>query len=298
MRRRGFTLVELILALGLFALLALFITGILRSVVGLWQTGERRGRGDLVFAGVAERLQADLRALHTGPSGWFVLDDWEAVPATSERPAWRLPRLRFLARGSVLGRPGAARTGAEVAWLLVPEDAGHSRLTRLLRLAVPVVPGAASIRDEAALRALLPQAVVVLDGVAGLGVEILDSDGSWRGGEVRIPPDEPLDFPSRLRLRLEHVDGEQRRRPAVLDADLGPAAARMLLRGPPPLQPAPEVLVGREWIGVAGDWPRFRVTGRGLRGTVGTAHPRGTPVLVPVVRELTLRLAAGGRRLP
>jgi len=298
MRRRGFTLVELILALGLFAILALFITGILRSVVGLWQAGERRGRGDLVFAGMVEQLQADLRALHTGSEGWLVLDEWEAVPATAEHPAWRLPRLRFLARGSVLGDPAAAAGPVEVAWLLAPEAPERSRLARLLRLAVPLDPLAGSIREEARLRALLPAAVVVLDGVAGLELELQESDGRWQGPPLTIPPDTPLGFPARLRLRLERVGGNTRRRPPVLDADLSPTGTEVLLRGSPPLEIAGVALVDRERVGVAGTWPRLRLTARGLDGTMAAEHHRGVPFLLPEVREARLRLAWGGRRLP
>ncbi|HBF22436.1 MAG TPA: hypothetical protein DDW23_01355, partial [Planctomycetes bacterium] len=39
---------EVLLALALFAMLALFVAGTVRSVLGIWQQGERRGRGDLV----------------------------------------------------------------------------------------------------------------------------------------------------------------------------------------------------------------------------------------------------------
>ena len=72
--RRGMTLLEVTLALTLFGMLAAFILGIIDSVLGLWQAGERRGRGDLVFATATERLRSDLGALHRGPDGWLVIE--------------------------------------------------------------------------------------------------------------------------------------------------------------------------------------------------------------------------------
>ena len=51
----GMTLIEVILALGLFALMSVFLTQTISSVLGIWQAGERRGRGDLVWAATASR---------------------------------------------------------------------------------------------------------------------------------------------------------------------------------------------------------------------------------------------------
>jgi len=82
--QRGMTLLEIMIALLLLGVLSTFVVNVVDSVVGLWQQGERRGRGDLVYASVAERFQADLRALHLGERGWMVIDDYVARPATDE----------------------------------------------------------------------------------------------------------------------------------------------------------------------------------------------------------------------
>ena len=82
----------MLLALALFGMLSLFVFSIINSVLGLWQTGERRGSGDLSFAAVVERLRGDLGAMHTGPRGWMILDDYEARGSEGDQPPWRLPR--------------------------------------------------------------------------------------------------------------------------------------------------------------------------------------------------------------
>ena len=56
--RRGMTLLEVSLALGLLAILSVFVMQVMNSVTDLWSSGERRGRGDLVFAQAVERLRA------------------------------------------------------------------------------------------------------------------------------------------------------------------------------------------------------------------------------------------------
>jgi hypothetical protein len=111
------------LALVLFSMLSLFVFSIVNSVLGLWQTGERRGSGDLSFAAAVERLRSDLHALHTGPRGWMIVDDYEARASEGDQPPWRLPRLRFLAHGGSLPADDpSGRNAVEVAWLLVPTD--------------------------------------------------------------------------------------------------------------------------------------------------------------------------------
>ncbi|RMH04828.1 MAG: hypothetical protein D6702_02170 [Planctomycetota bacterium] len=295
------TLLEVVLALALMVLLGSFVVGVLRSVLGIWQASERRGRGDLVFLATVEQFRRDLGALHTGPRGWLVLDDWRARAAGEEEPEWRLPRLRFLARGEnlPLDDPGGERA-VEIAWLLVPEDAAASRLCRLVRIAQPEGAGA-SLLERGRLEELLRQGagLTVLDGVAWLEFAAEDPAGA-AGGEVRalrVEPDRPDDFPRRLSLRLERVAGRARSHPPRLDGEVSDAAGRLLLRGSAPLAAGDHLLIGREWIEVGGAFPSFTVRQRGARGSVAADHPRGAPVWLPQAWSASWRLPADGRRL-
>jgi prepilin-type N-terminal cleavage/methylation domain-containing protein len=173
-RRSGMTLAEVLVALLLFGILASFVVGVVNSVLNLWQAGERRGRGDLVFAAAAERLRADVLAAHTGPRGWMQLDEWQAEPEGGGHPAWRLPRLRFLADGAAFPEADASGRGAvEVAWLLVPEPDPTTRCTRLVRIVQPE-SAPRSLREEGWITDLARAGagLVVLDGVlhASFGV--------------------------------------------------------------------------------------------------------------------------------
>ena len=297
LKKRGMTLVEVMLALALFAVLALFVITILRSVLGLWQAGERRGRGDLVFASAIEQMRGDFRALHHGPRGWLVLDEWEAAPAENDRPAWMLPRVRFLARGASLPSMDNQNQGAvEIAWLLVPENPAKSRLTRLLRVTL-AEKASGTLRNDVRLTQAIQAggAMVVLDGVAWLS---WTADDPVKGvvTEVEIPARTPFDFPRSMTLQLDRVSGNARSRPPILDADLLARGGPMVLRGNFPLKVPDRVLVNTEWVGVSGDFPRLLVNGRGVRGALPEAHSQGEPVWIPENFLAKIPMPSRGRR--
>ena len=298
LKTRGMTLVEVMLALALFAVLALFVITIIRSVLGIWQAGERRGRGDLVFASAIEQMRSDFRALHHGPRGWLLLDEWEAAPAENEKPAWMLPRVRFLARGASLPSLGQNNQGAvEVAWLLVPENPAKSRLTQLVRVTLDETDNGTLRNDTRLTQAIQAGgAMVVLDGVAWLSWE---ADDPVQGDvtTVEIPAHTPFDFPLSLTLSLDRVSGNARSRPPILDADLLARGGPMVLRGNFPLKVPERVLVDTEWVGVRGDFPRLLVTGRGVRGELPAAHSQGEPVWIPEAFEAKIPMPSWGRRI-
>jgi len=78
--RRGMTLIEVLLALALLAILSVFVVQVIRSVLGLWQTAERRSQGALAFQATLELFRSDLSALHLGSRGWMILDEKIVVP--------------------------------------------------------------------------------------------------------------------------------------------------------------------------------------------------------------------------
>ena len=220
-QNRGMTLIEVILALGLFALMSVFLTQTISSVLGIWQAGERRGRGDLVWAATAARFASDLNAVHLGRRGWFILDDYEARPANEDHPALMLPRLRFLARGEALNFDQSQLRGAvELAWVVIPESPDYGSLLRLVRLsqAEDILDASASFQDDNYFSSLVR---------GGAGLTVLDSvawaDFSTQGlsGNVSkqafIAARQQVDFPQWVALNLERVDAATRRKPHRLD---------------------------------------------------------------------------------
>lgn len=294
----GMTLIEVLLALALFAMLGLFVSGVLNSVVGLWQNGERRGRGELVFASGLERFRTDLKAMHNGPRGWLILDQWEARPAKDGGLPLFLPRLRFLADGKSLPLDDPTGRGAvEIAWMLVPETPQGSPLSYLVRMTQPENPQA-SFQQDRIVENLARQGygLRVMDGVAWGRLEALDTDGV-RKDRIRIPDDEPFDFPSLVYLDLERLEGNPRSRPPILDGPIGGATAQVALRGTAPLKMPAYALIEEEWIRVEGRFPRINLLERGSRNTQIEDHEGRTPVFLPSSYSGQAWVSAGGRRL-
>ncbi len=296
-RRRGMTLLEVMLAMGLFALLSLFIFQVVTSVLGLWQSSERRGRGDLAFTAAVERLRTDLGALHNGPRGWMMLDHWEPIEVAAGESPRRMPRLRFLARGASLpGDDAGGRSAVEVAWLLVP-DLAKDGLARLVRVAQIENPGS-SLRDEGTLRGLLNQGggVPILDGVLWMEL-VAHLDDSTQSQDYSVPAESPFDFPVAFDLVLERVTKGGMRRPLELDSNLDATGRSMVVRGNAPLKMPPYALVGHEWVGVSGTFPRLNCSERGARGGSPLSHLRGVQVWLPEVYQADCAVSAAGRRL-
>lgn len=300
--QRGMTLAEVLVALLLFGILASFVVGVVNSVLNLWQAGERRGRGDLAFAAAAERFRADLQAAHLGPRGWMILDDWQAAPEEDGHPAWRLPRLRFLADGAAFPEADpAARNAVEVAWLLVPEPDPTARFTRLVRIVQrEPLPGERSLREETWISGLARSGagLVVLDGVLHAAFAARERVADEPRTALRVEAEAPYGFPLQLEFAVERVSGGLRRKPPTLDEALPEVGGGAVLRGTPPFTMPERVLVGREWLRLAGSWPRFTAIERGVRGSRATPHERGEAVWIPELDACVAPLTASGRRLP
>ena len=61
-RRRGLTLIELVITLTILAFAGVLVSGALTTGLRAWQTGLRGGREELVARIVLERIAAQLRA--------------------------------------------------------------------------------------------------------------------------------------------------------------------------------------------------------------------------------------------
>lgn len=290
---RGMTLLEIMIALLLLGVLSTFVVNVVDSVVGLWQQGERRGRGDLVYASVAERLQSDLRALHLGERGWMIIDDYVARPATDGVAEWRLPRLRFLATGGGLSADDPLGTHAvEIMWILVPERALGSRFAKLVRVA-QIEGIAASLQENgsAITVAASKNAITIVDGILDLNFSISGRNNSFVAAAYS-----QLNFPGLIELQLERVAGNARKKPPRLDAGVGGENASVVLRGVAPLKIPPLALINDEWVAVGGTFPRISFSSRASRGTIAVSHDAGSYVYFPTLYSSRHQLLNSGRR--
>ncbi len=150
--RAGMTLVELLLAVALSAILMLALTRLIDVTFSVWSRTEVRRNLAEQGMGVAERLARDLRALHGGAQGDLVFD-WVTFDLDGDgvrERAW--PRLRLVRQGSPREvarlssgatpdpEQGSARRVLddgliEVAWVALPvsREADARAEARLLR---------------------------------------------------------------------------------------------------------------------------------------------------------------------
>jgi hypothetical protein len=129
--RAGLTLLELLVAAGLFSILAFGLFGLLRDFLRLWQKSEERRAQTELSSSVAELLARDLATLETGERGDF-LAEWVGFDTDGNRTIetfW--PRLRFVRPASApeLAREGLSQAAGkagqvEVLWLALPADPG------------------------------------------------------------------------------------------------------------------------------------------------------------------------------
>ena len=71
--RRGFTLVELLVAIALLATLGTFLVQLVRGCFRMYSEGDRRGDLYHTALHVLEMLEDDLLAIHPGPEGRLLL---------------------------------------------------------------------------------------------------------------------------------------------------------------------------------------------------------------------------------
>ncbi|MGB0952001.1 MAG: PulJ/GspJ family protein [Planctomycetota bacterium] len=296
MNRRGMTLMEILLALFLFGVLATFVVQVMDSVLNLWSAGERRGRGDLVFASTVERFRGDLRALHTGQQGWMVLDTYSVASGVEGQPDRHLPRLRFLADGAALADADpSGRAPVEVMWALVPEmgDPRFGRLTRYVHIPTP----SSTLLDNATSDAMLRSdgGLVVMDGLLWTEMAVVDERGA-RQTRFRLDAHNPFDFPSEVNLVVESVTGNARKKPPLLDTAILADGAQVAMRGVAPVEMPEFAMIEREWVGVSGRFPSLSFMARGQRGSLPAPHDGRTPVYFPMRYESQNAVAAAGRR--
>ncbi|MSR74902.1 MAG: type II secretion system protein [Planctomycetes bacterium] len=187
--RAGFTVLELLVAMGLLAALGAFVMQLVGSSFDMYRRGDKRGDLYANAQHILEVLEADLVAVHPGPDGRFLL---EAEALKGAGGGFLLRIVRSIPHGEsehpVLRKAGT-RTGGtarfdgsdpgpgvrediappsglmEVAWALLPDaiDEAHPGILTLYRgVSAPAFaagglfdPAQEGNRDEAWVRAQL-----------------------------------------------------------------------------------------------------------------------------------------------
>ena len=190
-RSRGFTLVEVLVALAILAVFATFAWRATASLVDgeshLAAEAQRWQRLDALFA----RLEGDLRA---------------AVPRSIRVPQGREPA--FVGTGSDDGAGAFVFTRAGGA----PSDPGAEGVRLGYRLAGDTLEILYWPRlDRGA--GVAPDAHALAGGVARFDVRYADDDGVW---SARWPPDRRDELPRALAVTLTLVDGARLERLIVL----------------------------------------------------------------------------------
>lgn len=180
-RTHGFSLLELVVVLAIFALVALMGVQVIRASVGadrrLTEISETSGELALALALLRRDLAAGIGLPFYPESG-------------GAESALRVGQGGFAL--SVSGLGGAEQGGSGLGRVVWRLDAGDGRLTR--QVWTTLSPGGA--------RAAGPQ-VVMLDGVDEITVESFSLQSGWRQGFAADPRD-PNALPRGLRVRLDH----------------------------------------------------------------------------------------------
>jgi len=143
--RRGLTLLELVLAVGLFAILSLAVFQLLDGTLGTWRKSEMRRNQMEICTAVLELVAKDIMSLEGGSRGDLVAE-WETFDTNADGGRETLwPRMRLVRQASAAETARVAmRTKAEVdgpdltevCWAVLPTagDPGVGTLWRGERL--------------------------------------------------------------------------------------------------------------------------------------------------------------------
>ena len=137
--KRGLTIIELVVAVGLLALLMASVFAVMRGFIGVWDKSESRRARVEESSAIGELLARDLAAVDGGGRGDF-LAEWVLFDTNADDAVDTLwPRLRFVRHASAaeLARLQARSTEKlpdqgllEIVWVVVPAYKGKKEIDR------------------------------------------------------------------------------------------------------------------------------------------------------------------------
>ncbi len=134
---RGFTLLELIVALGILVFGATALIGALSLGVGTRRGTEMRARASILADQVLHHVERDLLAQHPIPEGWQSVDDL-VVPGERVEVVDGFPGMEYsVSFASSPERPDIVLVTVRIGWRDQGEDQGQV-FQRLLPRAVPL----------------------------------------------------------------------------------------------------------------------------------------------------------------
>jgi hypothetical protein len=174
--RRGLTLVELVLAAGLLAILLAAVFKLLDQFMGVWEKAELRRMEVEQASGISELLASDFDALEPGPRGDFVAE-WVMFDTDGDGTGdTKWPRLRLVRHAS----------DAELARLQAGEEnklVGEG-LVEVVWTVTPAYPGTRDA-DERPL-GLLWRGERVYGPARGADLSLFDPKSFGVGGRPRV----------------------------------------------------------------------------------------------------------------
>ncbi|MGQ0554236.1 MAG: prepilin-type N-terminal cleavage/methylation domain-containing protein [Planctomycetota bacterium] len=317
-RTQGFTLLELLAATALFAVLGTMLFQIVRGALDVWALGERNREMHDRSAPVLELLAEDLRRVWPGQSSGeqaarllcTLREETEAGDSET-----RVPLLRFvrLARTD----PSAPPSDGLVETLVTMARPKGQALHVLVRRDRPGLGGEGSLLEAElpfSSEQLLSGAQTLATGVLWFGAEFwsqgterweAQSPGdagaalsAWDSTRGLLPPEDPAFplglgaaslsaghddiLPRLVRLTLVLDDTERGQAGALANA-LTPQSTRVELASAGVLQRAElpdHVLIDQEWMAVQSVEGRSLVVQRGRRGSRAVPHDEGAPVRI------------------